>query len=101
MHLNPSIEIALALGSISILTTFPYVLYRFPSARVTKPLIIHLLAYAMLTPLTWIGMTGSLALTGAWFGFLPPDPSALIYSAIASILPASALTAGSLNPPPP
>jgi len=99
MTLNPTLEIAVTMAGVSSLTTLPYVLYRFPQARVTKPIIIHLVGYAMLSPLVWIGMSGSLAITCAYIGILPPDPSALIYSAIASILPAMALTDSTLDSP--
>jgi hypothetical protein len=52
MHLHPSIEIIIVMESISIITTFPCVLYRFPSVQMTKSLIIHLSTHAMLTMLT-------------------------------------------------
>jgi len=101
MTLNPAIEIAITMAGVSSLMTLPYVLYKFPSARMTKPIIIHLITYAMLSPLVWIGMSGLLAIICAYTGILPPDPSTLITSALASILPAMALTDSTLDSPNP
>lgn len=66
----------------------------------------HLTAFGLLAPLTWVGMTVITATAGAYIGFLPARISAMLYAAIATALPAAALSASTIRdmerrPPPP
>lgn len=71
-----------AVGFSSGYATFLYVSGR---RHLLRP--DHVAAFAILAPLVWIGSSATLAIIGAYNGFLPPNPSALGYAAAVLLIP--------------
>ena len=87
------LELAGAYAAASIAFTAGYTTYLTISGRRQKIKWDHLAAFGLLSPILWIGITVILALTGAYWGLLPANLSALAYGGLASLIPSIALAA--------
>jgi len=91
--LSVVLELVGAYAAASIAFTAGYATYLAISGRRQKIKWDHLAAFGLLSPVLWIGITTLLTLTGAYWGLLPTNLSALAYGAIAALIPTSALAA--------
>jgi len=88
-----ALELAGAYAAASITFTAGYTAYLATSGRRQKIKWDHLTAFGLLSPIIWIGMTTLLALTGAYWGLLPANLSALAYGGLTALIPATTLAA--------